>query len=347
MSDAPATAPDVSPATSPTISNEARELHARALVIDLHADTLIPVRAVDYDITERHEPFAWAGNLFGHCDLPRFKDGGATGQVFGLVTSPYPESGCFDATMRQIALLRAVADEEPELLRVCWTAEDLDVCKRDGVLGAYFGIEGAHNLEGDPDNVARFADAGVRMIGLAHFSRNAVCAPAKGRGADNEAPLTDVGHEVVAAMAERRVIVDLAHVGRRAFFDVLAAVRRPVVVSHTGVAGVTPHWRNLDDEQLRGVASTGGVVGIIFARRFVGGRTIDHVLAHMDHVRKVAGAEHVGLGSDYDGAVAPVRGLEDVAALPRITDGLLRLGWSPDEVLAALGGNVRRVLAAH
>lgn len=330
-----------------TLSAEARELHAKALVIDLHADTLIPVRAIGYDITARHAPFAWTGKHFGHCDLPRFAEGGATGQVFGLVTSPLPERGCFDATMRQIGLLRAVAEAHPDALRLCWTGDDLLACKRDGVLAAYFGLEGAHNLEGDPDNVARFADAGVRAIGLAHFSRNAVCAPAKGRGADNDAPLSEVGHRVVEAMAERRVIVDLAHVGRRAFFDALAAARGPVIVSHTGVAGVTPHWRNLDDEQLRAVAGTNGVIGIIFARRFVGGRTIDHVLAHMDHVRRVVGAAHVGLGSDYDGAVVPVRGLEDVATLPRITDGLLRLGWSPDEVLAALGGNVHRVLAAH
>ncbi|GMV42767.1 MAG: dipeptidase [Myxococcales bacterium] len=330
-----------------TISAEARDLHARALVMDLHADTLIPMRAIGYDLTARHSPFAWTGKHFGHCDLPRFAEGGATGQVFGLVTSPIPERGCFDATMRQIELLKGVATAHPDRLRVCWTAGDLDAAKRDGVLAAYFGIEGAHNLEGDADNVGRFADAGVRAIGLAHFSKNAVCAPAKGRGADNDAPLTDLGHQVVAAMGERRVIVDLAHVGRRAFFDALGCARGPVIVSHTGVAGVTPHWRNLDDEQIEGVAATGGVVGIIFARRFVGGRTIDHVLAHMDHVRKVVGASHVGLGSDYDGAVVPVRGLEDVATLPRITDGLLRLGWSPDEVLAALGGNVRRVLAAH
>lgn len=329
------------------ISEEARALHDGAIVIDLHADTLIPMRAIGYDLTARHSPFAWTGKHFGHCDLPRFVEGGATGQVFGLVTNPIPERGCFDATMRQIGLMKAVAAEHPDKLRVCWTADDLDRAKQDGVLAAYFGIEGAHNLEGDVDNVARFAEAGVRAIGLAHFSVNGVCAPAKGRGADNEAPLTPLGHEVVAAMGERRVIVDLAHVGRRAFFDVLACARGPVIVSHTGVAGVTPHWRNLDDEQLRAVAATGGVIGIIFARRFVGGRTIDHVLAHMDHVRKVIGAAHVGLGSDYDGAVVPVRGLEDVATLPRITDGLLALGWPRDDVLAALGGNVRRVLAAH
>ena len=331
----------------PTVSEEARALHESALVIDLHADTLIPMRAIDYDITERNRPLAYTLNHFGHCDLPRFREGGCTGQFFGLVTSPIPERGCAEATLRQIALLEAVARDNPTELRISRTAEDLDRAKSESFLAAYFGIEGAHNLEGDVENVARFAKAGVRYIGLSHFSKNAVCAPAKGRGADNAAPLTDFGREVIEAMAAHRVLVDLAHAGRRAFMDAVVWARPPVIVSHTGVSGATKHWRNLDDEQLRAVADTGGVIGIIFARRFLGGRDLDRVVAHMEHVRKVVGAEHLALGSDYDGAVVPVRGLEDVSRLPNLTDALLRAGWGHDEVLGALGGNVRRVLSAH
>jgi membrane dipeptidase len=328
------------------ITEEARALHDSALVIDLHADTLIPMRAIGYDIAERHAPFLLTGRLFGHCDLPRFAEGGVTGQFFGLVTSPLPEHGCAEACFDQIRLLRQAADDHPDKLRIVWSNDDLDRARRDGALAAWLGMEGAHNLEGDPENVGRFAKAGVRYIGLAHFSKNGVCCPSKGLGADDSAPLTTLGHEVVEAMGEHRVIVDLSHVGRRAWFDVARRARGPLIVSHTGVAGVTPHWRNIDDEQLRAVADSDGVVGIIFARRFVGGDGIEAVLAHMEHVRATVGARHVGLGSDYDGAVVPVRGLEDVAAMPRITDGLLRRGWPEEDIRAALGENVRRVVAS-
>jgi len=145
-------------------------------------------------------------------------------------------------------------------------------------------------------------------------------------------------------MEKHGVIVDLAHINRKGFFDALAASSKPPIVSHTGVAGVRRHWRNIDDEQIRAVAERGGVVGIIFAPRYLGGDDLGAVCDHIQHIIKVAGEGVPSLGSDFDGAVRPPRGLEDVAALPRLTAALLDRGLSREAVKKLLGENALRVL---
>ena len=142
------------------------------------------------------------------------------------------------------------------------------------------------------------------------------------------------------------VIVDLAHINRRGFFDVLELATLPVMVSHTGVLGVHQHWRNIDDEQLRAVARNGGCIGIIFARRYLGGASIESVVDHLLHVIDVAGEDVPALGSDFDGFVVPPDGLEDVAALPNLTVALSRRGVGTRVLEKILGGNVLRVLDA-
>jgi membrane dipeptidase len=141
------------------------------------------------------------------------------------------------------------------------------------------------------------------------------------------------------------LIVDLAHVNRRGFFDAVAATATAPIVSHTGVAGVRAHWRNIDDEQIRAVAERGGVVGVIFAPRYLGGDGVEAVCDHLLHIMNVGGEGVPALGSDFDGAVKPPRGLEDVAALPALTAALLGRGVSRAAVKKLLGENALRVLA--
>jgi membrane dipeptidase len=305
------------------------------------------MRAVGYDIGVRHKNRLPRSPLFFHCDLPRFREGGATGQFFGLVTNPYPEVGCADATYRQIDLLDAAAREYGKEMFIATTGDDLRRAKKEGRLAAFMGIEGAHALEGETKHLARLHARGVRYIGLTHFTANKVAPCAFGIGASREEGLDpNYGREVVAEMNRLGILVDLAHVGRAAFFEAVKMARRPVIVSHTGVIGAFPHWRNLDDEQIRAVAETGGVIGIIFAATFLGKdrRDAELVVEHMEHVRRTVGARHVALGSDFDGFITPCAGLEDVSKLPVLTERLLARGWSPDEILGVLGGNVLRVL---
>lgn len=142
------------------------------------------------------------------------------------------------------------------------------------------------------------------------------------------------------------MIVDLAHINRRGFMDVLELATVPPMVSHTGVLGVHEHWRNIDDDQIRAVANKGGCIGIIFSRKYLGSASIEAVVDHIAHVIDVAGEDVAALGSDFDGFVVPPIGLEDIAAMPNLTVALSRRGIS-DRVLAKiLGGNVLRVLDA-
>ena len=340
----------MTPAIDPTLAADAAALHREAVVIDLHADTLIPVRGWGYKMERRHRfrlPFAFG---FWHCDLPRFGEGALDGQFFGLVTFPKPERGCALAVHRQISLLEKTVAEHPNQIRMAWTADDVRRAHADGVLAALMGIEGAHNLEGDPSLVAPFAARGVRYIGLAHFSSNSFCPCAAGLGSDNDGPLPEEGRALIAEMNRVGVIVDLAHVGRRAFLDAVPLAAGPVLVSHTGVRGAHDMWRNLDDEQMRAIAETDGVLGVIFAGQFLakrGARTVDAIVAHMRYIRDTIGVRHIALGSDFDGFIAPVDGLENVSKLGGITAALLQDGWPEDDIRAVLGENVLRVLAAH
>jgi membrane dipeptidase len=237
-------------------------------------------------------------------------------------------------------------DRHPAELVWALTAADVRAAKAQGRVAALGGIEGGHALEGSIACLDAFARRGVRYLGLLHFSANALGAPARGKGEDPDQGLTAFGRDVVRECERLGVIVDLAHINRRGFFDALGVMTRAPMVTHTGVAGVTPHWRNLDDEQLRAVAERGGAVGIIFARRFLGGASIDAVVDHLLHVVKVAGDDVPALGSDFDGFVIPPVGLEDVACLPNLTAALSRRGVPLRTIEKILGGNVMRVLDA-
>ncbi|MBA2607894.1 MAG: membrane dipeptidase [Actinobacteria bacterium] len=328
------------------LSTEARAVHEAAVVIDLHADTP-KLMARGYKITRRHNPPWPIRSYAGHVDLPRMRDGGLTAQWFGMWTSPVslPRMSRAADVHHQLDALERAAAADPNQLRLALTGDDVRIAKNDGVAVGLRGIEGGQALEGDLANLTAFARRGVRYLGLLHFSRNELGYPALGLGQAKGRGLTRFGRDVVEACADLGVIIDLAHLNRTGFDEVIANTNTPVIVSHTGVAGVRAHWRNIDDDQVRAVADTGGVVGIIFSPRFVGG-DMDAVVEHLAHVVNVAGPDAVALGSDWDGMVRPARGLEDPTGLPHLTEALLRRGMSAATVTKLLGANVLRVLDA-
>jgi membrane dipeptidase len=327
--------------------DEARAFHAEAPVIDLHADTAKLMDKLGYDLGARHErPMPRMANVFGHLDLPRMRDGGVAAQFFSFWTSPTPERGCMKSVVKQLDAIDRAIDARPAELVWTRTGADVRAAKAAGAIAALGGIEGGHALEGRLDAIEPLSRRGVRYLGLLHFSANAIGRPAKGRGADPSQGLTAFGRDVVRECERCGVIVDLAHVNRRGFFDALEVGELPPIVSHTGVSGVHAHWRNIDDEQLRAVANRSGCVGIIFARRFLGSASIEAVVDHVLHVIDVAGEDAPALGSDFDGFVVPPEGLEDIAALPNLTVALSRRGVAPRVLEKILGGNALRVLDA-
>jgi len=326
---------------------EARALHGECCVLDLHADTAKLMDKLGYDLAARHErPMPRAANLIGHVDLPRMRDGGLAGQFFSFWTAPYPERGCARSVADQLDAIDEAIAKHPTELSWTRTGTEVRAAKAAGKIAALGGIEGGQALEGRLEAIEPFSRRGVRYLGLLHFSANAIGRPAKGRGADTAEGLTGFGRDVVRECERTGVIVDLAHINRRGYFDALELATQPPMVSHTGVLGVHPHWRNIDDDQLRAVADKGGCVGVIFARRYLGSASIDAVVDHLLHIIDIAGDDLPALGSDFDGFVVPPEGLEDIAALPNLTVALSRRGVAPRVLEKILGGNVLRVLDA-
>jgi membrane dipeptidase len=329
----------------PLISNKALEIHHRAVVVDLHADTATLMR-MGYDIFRRHRPLLPWSALGFHLDVPRMERGGLTAQVFGLVTFPLSTVGVFESAQLQIELLHKSAAAQPQRFRFVTEAHEIEAAKADGAVAALCGLEGVHALEGENENLVRLADRGLRLVGLSHFTANRAAHPAFGLGSSRTAGLTPFGASLIERANELGVLVDLAHVNKPGFMEATRISTDPVVVSHTGVRGVYDIWRNIDDTQIRAVADTGGCVGVIFSRHFLGGRHLDHLVAHIQHLLDVGGEGCPALGSDFDGFIVPPAELGDVEALPRLTEALVTAGLCERLIHKILGGNALRVLHA-
>ena len=327
------------------ISAEARGLHQSATVVDLHADTA-KLMARGYDLGRHHRSRWPLSSWAGHVDLPRMRAGGLAAEFFTCWTFPYPQRGCAREVDLQLDALEAAAAVAENGFRLVTRAEEIRRGRADGFCLGLRGIEGGQALEGKIENLEHFAARGVRYLGPLHFTANGLGFSSLNRRGADPRGLTPWGCEVVDACARLGVMVDLAHLNRAGFFAALArlhACHRPALVSHTGCAAVHPHWRNLDNQQLRAVADGGGVVGIIFAAHFLGGE-LPAVVEHILHAVRVAGDQSVALGSDWDGFIRPARGLGDPTGLPRLTEALLRRGLPPPSILRLLGGNVLRLL---
>jgi microsomal dipeptidase-like Zn-dependent dipeptidase len=208
------------------------------------------------------------------------------------------------------------------------------------IVAGLLAIEGAHALGDEIASLDRLADAGYRMIGLAHFFDNTFAGSAHGIA---KGGLTGAGRELIAEIERRSLIVDVAHASQRTIDDVLTIATRPVVASHTGVRGTADNARNLPDDQLRGIAATGGLIGIGFWPTACGGEDGASIARSIAYAAGIAGVAHVGLGSDFDGAV-PVP--FDVTGLPLLTEALMIEGFDEADVGRILGGNAMRVLSA-
>jgi membrane dipeptidase len=321
-------------------------LRSEKVAIDLHADTPVLLR-LGYDLGVRHDPILPRAAAGFHVDVPRLREGGIGAQFFGLPSWPIRWPWGPGSTVdRLLDALERAAQRHVSDFALVHTAAEVRAARAAGKIAGLRGIEGAHALEGRLDRVAHFAARGVAYLGLLHFTANEAGAPAFGSGRDATRGLTDFGRELVDELNRCRVIADLAHINRAGFLEAAARSRAPVLVSHTGVSGVHRHWRNIDDDQIRAVAESGGCIGVIYSRRYLGADDLDGVCDHIEHIVRVGGEDAPALGSDWDGFVTPPEGLEDASQLPNLTAALLRRGLSEHVVRKILGDNALRVLEA-
>jgi microsomal dipeptidase-like Zn-dependent dipeptidase len=345
--------------TPPLVPEDARAFARASFVVDLHADPLLWGRDLG------------ARSTVGHIDLPRLRAGGGGLQVFGLVTS-FPVRANIErtdprwpdavtllalahrwplATVRSLKAralyqegrLAALAEREGAGFVLVRTRADLERllaahARNPDVIGGLLGLEGTHALEGDPANLGALADAGLRMVGLAHFFDNEFAGSAHGIA---KGGLTEKGRALVRDAERRGIVVDLAHSSPAAIADVLAMAEKPVVVSHTGVRATCDNPRNLTDDQIRAIARTGGVIGIGVWETAVCGLGTDAVARAMRHVVDLVGDTHVGLGTDFDGAVTA--GF-DASGIPALVPALRAAGLDDDAIRRVMGGNAVRLL---
>lgn len=339
-------------------SDRANELCTTLEVVDLHADSLLFGRNL------------LARSTRGHVDVPRLIEGGIAIEALAVATK-FPRHLNLERNddRSDDVLLLAIAERWPPRTWSSLLERAIHLARRahefaersDGMLvlidsrerlasylerrrtdrgmtSAILAIEGAHALDGDVANVDRVADAGFVMMSPAHFFDTRFGGSAHGI---EKGGLTPVGREMIERMESRSMIVDIAHASRATIDDVLRIASRPVVASHTGVLGTCDTLRNLSDDQVRGIAATGGVVGIGFWPAAVCGDDAAAIARAIAHAASVAGVEHVALGSDFDGNVTVPF---DATGMPLLVDALLDIGFADDDVRAVMGGNAIRVL---
>jgi len=330
----------------PKVSVEARALHDECLVMDLHCDTLLNETLLGYDSTRRHRNRVPASPWLFHADIPRLKAGGVGAVALGIVVNPLRRKSALRATRQGLAQMASWPDRAPADVLIVDSAEDILRAQREGKVAVFGGLEGAHGLGGHLDSLPSLRDAGLRYVGLVHFTKNRAATPAAGFRANQTDGLTDYGRDLVDELAERRILVDLAHLNYAGFLEAAERSPRPVIVSHTGVRGAFDSWRNIDDQQLRAVADSGGVICIIFAPYYLEGRTrgkAEGIVRHIQHVIDVVGEEHVGLGSDFDGFVVPPIDMPDTSHMPWLTQLMMDAGLSDGQIRKCLGANMLRV----
>lgn len=339
-------------------SDKARALHKTIQVADLHADPLLWGR----DLVER--------GTRGQVDIPRLSEGNVALQVFSVVSkTPHNLNIERNDDHSDDITLLALAQRWPPRTwfslkeRALYQAERLhDMAARSqgkfviikskgdlaqflerrksdpGIVAGLLALEGAQVLEGDPANVDVMFDAGYRMMSAAHFFDTEMGGSAHGV---EKGGLTDKGRDMIRRMEEKRMIVDIAHASPAQIDDVLALTTRPMVVSHTGVKGTCDNRRNLSDDQLRAIAAKGGLIGIGFWETAVCGTDATAIAKAQAYTAGVIGADHLALGSDFDGAVATPF---DATGLVQVTDALLAQGFSDADVGKAMGGNQVRFM---
>jgi membrane dipeptidase len=328
-------------------------LFAASEVIDLHVDSFIWTRVFGYDIGKRHRPRIGRGYFYNQLDVPRLRSVGISGAIWVITTNPLRTGASRASVFSQNLLrLRALLAAQPEV-SVVRTHAEYRAARSAGRHAAFLGIQGGNALDAQSDLPELLAEGWVLRVTLLHLSNSGLgqtSSPLRLGG--GSAGLSPQGHEIVRALNAARVFVDLAHISRAGFFAALAVHDRsqPAIVTHTGVSGVYPHWRNLDDEQLRAIAATGGTIGIMYHSSFLGdaplGGRLLSIVRHLEHVIEVVGEDHASLGSDWDGAIITPRDMPTCLELPRLVQAMLDRRWSTERIQKVLGGNFLRCLVA-
>jgi membrane dipeptidase len=366
---------------------EVKKVHQSAILIDTHND--VTSKTVDgFDIGPR--------STEGHTDIARMHEGGMGGEFFAVyVGADYTEGN--HSAKRALQMIDTVRhdiiERYPNDFQFAVTADDIVAAHKKAKIAALMGIEGGHAIEDDLRLLRDFYTLGVRYMTLTHTNHNGWAeSSGEGRLPEGRSPgLTDFGRQVVLEMNRIGMMVDIAHVSDKTFWDALEVSKAPIFSSHSSCRAISNIKRNMTDEMIQAMAKKGGVIQINFGCEFLSQKsadsspmrdpalmekvrkqigdikdatarraavqkifaemgaktvraTIDDVVAHIDHVKQIAGSDHVGLGSDFDGVGCVPEGLDDVSKWPNLTRKLLEKGYTAQEIRNIYGGNMLRLM---
>lgn len=340
----------------------ARALHKQVPLIDGHNDYPWALRGLDpgrdFSKADLSKPVPAL-----HTDIARLRQGGVGGQFWSVYTpSTMTGQEAVRVTLEQIDIVHRMTKRWPETFEMAYTAADIERSFKAGRIGSLIGMEGGHSIDDSLPALRMFYALGARYMTLTHngnlrWADAAADKPVVGG-------LSKFGEEVVREMNRLGMLVDLSHVSAEAMADALRVSEAPVIFSHSSAKALCNVPRNVPDDVLQLTARNGGVVMVTFVPGFISQAVADfdakpeaarkgqappkatlaQVADHIDHIRKVAGIDHVGIGGDFDGISSVISGLEDVSTYPALTAELLRRGYSDDEVKKILGLNVLRVM---
>lgn len=331
-------------------STEAASLHREFEVVDLHAHPLLHLTYWGNDVGQpQRKPKHYSPIHTCQWDLPRARAGGVDLQLFTVYVPPWPvaRGTAVTETYRQLDVFDGFLARYSTAVEHAHSVEHARAIRGEGKLAVMLGLEGGFSLGGDLEEVGRLRSRGVRYLTLVHFADNGITQSTE-QPIHWQRPLTGFGREVLAAMEEERMIVDLAHSTRASFDAVCEATDEVLVSTHSGVRALADLKRNLADQQLDEIARRDGLVGVIFLpwylkRRIRGG--VGDVADVICYLVERIGDDHVALGTDYDGFIWAPDGLKGVDDLPRLTAELLRRGFAAKSLRKILGGNALRLLA--
>ncbi len=356
------------------------KLHKDMIVVDGHNDVIATAMMRGRDIGLELDT--------GHTDIPRLQKGGVDVQVFAVWSNDkrWP-TGAFKQANDQIDSLVSAIARNVSKIQLAKTTQDINHIVGEGKIAAVIGIESGHMIENSIANLQTLYDRGARYLTLT-WNYNLPWATAA--AVEDEKPieeqqgLSEEGKKIIRKMNELGMLVDLSHASKKTFYDVMAITSKPVLVSHSNAAALTPHFRNLDDQQLATLAKNGGVVGVNFYSPFLdsaydkrlkdlytkqlgkeptknmstraqynkltkenqhlANTPLSNLLDHIDYLVRHVGVDHVAIGSDFDGIESPPQGLEDVSKFPILTKALLERGYAVEDVAKIMGLNFLRVL---
>ncbi len=336
------------------LAEHVADLHRRAFIIDAHFD-------LTYEVANRRE--RGARNVIARDFLPEFRNGGLDLIVSSIFIHDFflPEMGLRKA-LDQIASLHHEMDETPGRFRLCRSVSGAQAARDAGEIALFLSLEGADPIQNDLSLLRIFYELGVRGVGLVWSRRNYAGEGSifhEGR-AGRKGGVTSFGVALIEEAEKLGMFIDVSHLNDEGFLDVMEVARRPVIASHSNCRALVPVPRNLTDEQIAALAKTGGVIGMnaldVFTKQGRTGATAEHLVDHVDHIVRIAGVDHVGLGFDLCDDLKnhlnlhhPVEHRDVIAGhgeTGQFTTALIQRGYSDEDILKILGGNFLRVYKA-